>query len=59
MVLVPPSDARALADAIESALTMLDGLGVAARETARRHFSWEACGHATVAAYEDALARRA
>ena len=29
--------------------------GAAARATAREHFSWEACGRATVAAYEDAL----
>jgi teichuronic acid biosynthesis glycosyltransferase TuaC len=31
--------------------------GAAARETVRRHFTWEACGRATVQAYEDALAR--
>jgi glycosyltransferase involved in cell wall biosynthesis len=59
MVLVPPREPRALADAIESTLTMLDGLSVAARETARRHFSWEACGRATLAAYEDAVTGRA
>ena len=29
--------------------------GAAARATAREHFSWEACGRATVEAYEDAL----
>lgn len=29
--------------------------GAEARETVRRHFTWEACGRATVAAYEDAL----
>jgi teichuronic acid biosynthesis glycosyltransferase TuaC len=59
MVLVPPREPDAVADAIEAALTTLDGLGVAARETARRHFSWDSCGRATLAAYEDALAGRA
>jgi glycosyltransferase involved in cell wall biosynthesis len=29
--------------------------GAQARETVRRHFTWEACGRATVAAYEEAL----
>ncbi len=29
--------------------------GAAARATVRAHFTWEACGRATVAAYEDAL----
>ena len=29
--------------------------GAAARETVRRSFTWEACGRATVAAYEDVL----
>ncbi|MFL5844136.1 MAG: glycosyltransferase [Solirubrobacteraceae bacterium] len=29
--------------------------GAAARATAREHFTWEACGRATVQAYEDAL----
>lgn len=29
--------------------------GAAARETVRRHFTWEACGQATRRAYEDAL----
>jgi glycosyltransferase involved in cell wall biosynthesis len=29
--------------------------GAAARETARRHFTWAACGRATLRAYEDAL----
>jgi hypothetical protein len=29
--------------------------GAAARATAREHFSWEACGEATVQAYRDAL----
>ncbi|MDX6641983.1 MAG: hypothetical protein QOF12_2994, partial [Solirubrobacteraceae bacterium] len=31
--------------------------GAQARETVRRHFTWEACGRATVAAYEEALGR--
>jgi glycosyltransferase involved in cell wall biosynthesis len=29
--------------------------GAAARRTAAEHFTWEACGRATVRAYEDAL----
>jgi teichuronic acid biosynthesis glycosyltransferase TuaC len=59
VVLVPPRDPRSIGGAIAVALFTLDGLAIAARETARRHFSWEACGRATVAAYEDALAGRA
>jgi teichuronic acid biosynthesis glycosyltransferase TuaC len=31
------------------------GDGAAARRTAERHFTWEACGAATLRAYEDAL----
>jgi glycosyltransferase involved in cell wall biosynthesis len=43
-------DASELPDAIRGATD-----GTAARATAREHFSWEACGRATVQAYEDAL----
>lgn len=58
MVLVPPGDVEALARAITDALQpeSLRELAAAARRTATEHFSWEACGRATVAAYEDALA---
>jgi glycosyltransferase involved in cell wall biosynthesis len=51
MTLVPPRDPKALARAIESASD-----GDAARRTVIEHFTWEACGRATVAAYEAALA---
>ena len=56
--LVPPGDVEALAAEIEALLAepaYLHDLGAAARETVRRAFTWEACGRATVAAYEDAL----
>ena len=56
MTLVPPRDPRALAGAIERVLGD-PSLPAAARATAERHLSWEACGGATVAAYEDALRR--
>jgi glycosyltransferase involved in cell wall biosynthesis len=56
--LVAPGDVEALAAEIEGLVTdpqyAMD-LGEAARETVRRAFTWEACGRATVAAYEDAL----
>ena len=57
MVLVPPGDIEALARAITDVLEpgSLRELAAAARRTAAERFSWEACGRATVAAYEDAL----
>jgi glycosyltransferase involved in cell wall biosynthesis len=58
MLLVPPGDVEALAAAITGALEpqRLLELSAAARATARDSFSWESCGRATVAAYEEALA---
>lgn len=53
ILLVPPRDATALAAAIERALGALPELSARARETARRHFSWEACGEATIATYRE------
>src|SRR4051794_28258320 len=44
------ADASELPTAVRAAID-----GAAARATAREHFSWEACGRATGAAYEDAL----
>ena len=55
--LVPPDDAGALAAALERVLGARGELGRAARATAERHFTWAACGAATVAAYEQALDR--
>jgi teichuronic acid biosynthesis glycosyltransferase TuaC len=56
--LVPPADPEALAAEID---TLLDGdwgarIGSAAQATVTSHFTWDACGRATVAAYRDALA---
>jgi teichuronic acid biosynthesis glycosyltransferase TuaC len=56
MLLVPPRDPAPVAAAIERALADA-ALPAAARATARAHFTWEACGRATVAAYEAALGR--
>ena len=59
MILVPPHDPPALAEAIAATLGdpgRLEELSTAAQRTAREHFSWEGCGRATVAAYRDALA---
>jgi glycosyltransferase involved in cell wall biosynthesis len=55
MLLVPPRDPPALANAIRTALEDAT-LPEAARRTAADHFSWERCGRDTVAAYRDALA---
>ena len=59
MLLVPPGDVEELAAAIAGALEpqRLLELRAAARATARDSFSWQGCGRATVAAYEEALAR--
>jgi teichuronic acid biosynthesis glycosyltransferase TuaC len=54
MLLVTPGDTIALRHAIERAIGD-EGLAEAARQTAERHFSWPACGRATVAAYGAAL----
>jgi glycosyltransferase involved in cell wall biosynthesis len=61
MLLVPPRDPRALADAIAGALSdraRWRDLSEAARRTAREHLTMAACGEATVRAYRDALAGR-
>jgi glycosyltransferase involved in cell wall biosynthesis len=58
LLLVPPADVEALTAAIRDALVPEAAhreLSEAARRTAREHFTWEACGRATVAAYADAL----
>jgi glycosyltransferase involved in cell wall biosynthesis len=59
MTLVAPGDPPALAAAIDDLLGDGDRLraaGDAARATVQRAFTWSACGAATVAAYEAALA---
>jgi glycosyltransferase involved in cell wall biosynthesis len=56
--LVPPGDVEALAAELEALLSEPDYLqevGALARATVVRAFTWEGCGRATVAAYEDAL----
>jgi glycosyltransferase involved in cell wall biosynthesis len=56
MVLVPPDDHVALARALDELFAGRPAaMGAAARETVRRHFTWERCGRATVEAYETAL----
>jgi glycosyltransferase involved in cell wall biosynthesis len=54
MLLVPPGDVGALRAAIEESLAA-PNLGAKARRTVQQHFTWERCGEATVAAYEEAL----
>ena len=54
MLLVPPGDVEALRAAIEGCLNS-PNLGAKARRTVQSEFTWERCGAATVAAYEDAL----
>ena len=56
--LVPPADVEALAaelDALLAEPAYLHELGERARATVTAAFTWERCGHDTVAAYEDAL----
>ena len=58
MRLVPPGDPEALASELRGLLDeprWRRELGVAARATVQESFTWEACGRATVAAYEEAL----
>jgi glycosyltransferase involved in cell wall biosynthesis len=55
MLLVPPGDPDALAATIRAALADRAALGAQARANVEAHFTWELCGRATVAAYEDAL----
>jgi teichuronic acid biosynthesis glycosyltransferase TuaC len=59
LVLVPPGDVEALAAQIDELVSeprYLHELGHQARDTVARHFTWERCGAATVAAYADAVA---
>jgi glycosyltransferase involved in cell wall biosynthesis len=59
LLLAPPGDVEALAGLIDELLRhpgYLQELGQHARATVAAAFTWEACGRATVAAYEDALA---
>jgi teichuronic acid biosynthesis glycosyltransferase TuaC len=58
MRLVPPADPEALAREIDHLLDADWGtrIGAAAQATVAAHFTWDACGAATVAAYEDAAA---
>jgi teichuronic acid biosynthesis glycosyltransferase TuaC len=58
MRLVPPGDPEALAAELRTLLsdaTWRRELGAAARANVEANFTWEGCGRATVAAYEDAL----
>jgi glycosyltransferase involved in cell wall biosynthesis len=56
MLLVPPRDPPAVAEAVRRALAD-PSLPSRARAAAAANFTWERCGQATVAAYEEALAR--
>lgn len=56
--LVAPADVEALAGTLDELLAdraMLRELGREARATVERSFTWEACGRATLAAYQEAL----
>jgi glycosyltransferase involved in cell wall biosynthesis len=60
-VLVPPADARALADAIASLLAdpaRRAAMGVAGVRRIEGHFSWRVCAQRTAELYEDVLAAR-
>ncbi|CAB4962132.1 unannotated protein [freshwater metagenome] len=54
IVLVPPGDVSALADALDALLTdpgRRRTLGAAARRTVAESFTWERCGRQTLRAY--------
>jgi glycosyltransferase involved in cell wall biosynthesis len=57
MRLVPPADPEALAREIDHLLDADWGtrIGAAAQATVAAHFTWDACGAATVAAYDEAV----
>jgi glycosyltransferase involved in cell wall biosynthesis len=58
IALVPPRDVQALAAQIDALLRYpaeLEAMGLQARATAEREFTWERCGRETVDAYREAL----
>jgi len=58
-LLVPPGDIERLTQRIDELLSdshRLREAGQRARATVAAHFTWEGCGHRTLAAYEHALA---
>lgn len=58
IALVPPGDVQALAAQIDALLrdpAALESMGLQARATAQREFTWSKCGQETVEAYRDAL----
>ena len=60
MRIVPAAGVERLAERLGEMLddpALIADLGNHARATVEREFSWQACGKATVAAYEKALAR--
>jgi len=60
-ILVPPADARALADAIEALLENPEqraAMGAAGVRRMQEQFSWRACAEKTAALYADVLTRR-
>jgi glycosyltransferase involved in cell wall biosynthesis len=61
-VLVPPADARALADAIQAMLSdprRRREMGSAGVRRIEQQFSWRVCAERTAALYEEVLAKRA
>ncbi|WP_205696663.1 glycosyltransferase [Conexibacter sp. SYSU D00693] len=61
IVLAPPGDPERLAGELDRLLSdrgLRARLGASARATVERSFTWDACGAATVRAYEDVLAGR-
>ena len=60
-ILVPPADARSLADAIAALLAdpaRRAAMGAAGTKRIEEQFSWRVCASRTAALYEDVLARR-
>ncbi len=58
IALVPPRDARALAERIDALLgdsAALEAIGREARATVEREFTWVKCGRETVEAYREVL----
>jgi glycosyltransferase involved in cell wall biosynthesis len=60
-ILVPPGDARAIADAVQRLLLHPEqrvAMGAAGTRRIEEHFSWRVCAEKTAALYDEVLSSR-